>query len=63
MDLDAARQGIQSFRITRYQPGKSGSAELVKGFTEYLADDYSILAYKLVSVKGGYNYDVTWFYK
>ena len=53
----------KSFRITRYQPGKSGSAEAVKGFTEYLADDYSIIAYKLVSVKGGYNYDVTWFYK
>ena len=53
----------KSFRITRYQPGKSGAAEAVKGFTEYLADDYSIIAYKLVSVKGGYNYDVTWFYK
>ena len=53
----------RNFRITRYLPGKSGTAEVVKGFTEYLADDYSIIAYKLVSTKGGYNYDVTWFYK
>jgi predicted acylesterase/phospholipase RssA len=53
----------KSFRITRYQPGRPGSAEAVKGFTEYLADDSSIIAYKLVGVKGGYNYDITWFYK
>ena len=63
MDIDAARQGLQELSHYSLSARKSGSAEAVKGFTEYLADDYSIIAYKLVSVKGGYNYDVTWFYK
>jgi predicted acylesterase/phospholipase RssA len=53
----------RSFRIVRYEKGKPGTAETVKGFTEYLADDSTILAYKLVSAKGGYAYEITWFYK
>ena len=31
--------------------------------TEYLADDYTILAYKLMSCKAGYTYEVIWYYK
>jgi hypothetical protein len=31
--------------------------------TEYLADDFSILAFKLVGLKHGYTYEVTWYYK
>ena len=53
----------QSFRIVRYETGKSGTAEAVKGFTEYLADDSTILAYKMVSAKAGYTYEITWFYR
>ena len=50
----------RSFRIVRYETGKSGTAEVVKGFTEYLADDSTILAYKMVSAKaGGYTYEIT----
>ena len=30
--------------------------------SEYLADDFTILAYKLLNVKGGYTYEVTWVY-
>jgi hypothetical protein len=52
-----------SFRIVRYKTGTPETAETVKGFTEYLAEDSSILAYKLISVKGGYTYEITWFYK
>jgi hypothetical protein len=52
-----------SFRIVRNETGKPNTAEAVKGFTEYMADDSSILAYKLVSVKSGYTHEVTWFYK
>ena len=37
--------------------------EPVKVVTEYLAEDSTILAYKLLSVKAGYTYEVTWFYK
>ena len=52
-----------SFRILRYETGKPRTAEAVKGFTEYLADDSTILAYKMVSEKAGYTYEITWFYR
>jgi len=51
------------FEILRYETGKPGSAEIVKGLTEYLADDSSIIAFKMASVKAGYMFEVTWFYK
>lgn len=53
----------QSFQILRYETGKPASAEVVKGLTEYLADDSSVIAYKMASVKAGYTFEVTWFYK
>jgi predicted acylesterase/phospholipase RssA len=53
----------RSFRIFRYELGKPATIEPVKTFTEYLADDYTILAFKLVAAKGGYAYEVTWYYK
>ncbi len=53
----------RNFRIVRYETGKPGTAEAVKGFTEYLADDSTILAYKMVSAKAGYTYEITWFYR
>jgi predicted acylesterase/phospholipase RssA len=53
----------RSFEILRYETGKPAMAEIVKGYTEYLADDSSIIAYKMSSVKAGYTFEVTWFYK
>jgi predicted acylesterase/phospholipase RssA len=53
----------RSFRIVRYETGKPETAEPVKGFSEYLAEDSTILAFKLMSVKGGYTFEVTWFYR
>jgi predicted acylesterase/phospholipase RssA len=53
----------RSFEILRHETGKPATAEAVKGYTEFLADDSSIIAYKMASVKGGYTYEVTWFYK
>ncbi len=53
----------KGFRILRHETGKQEKMELVKTVTEYLADDSSILAYKLVSVKAGYTYELTWYYK
>jgi predicted acylesterase/phospholipase RssA len=52
-----------SFEILRYQTGKPATAEVVKDITSYLADDSSIIAYKMASVKPGYTFEVTWFYK
>jgi predicted acylesterase/phospholipase RssA len=53
----------RSFRVVRYKTEKPDKVEPVKIVTEYLADDYSILAYKLMSVDVGYTYEVTWYYK
>jgi hypothetical protein len=53
----------RNFEILRHETGKDTTADVVKGFTEYLADDSSIIAYKLASVKAGYTFEVTWFYK
>jgi hypothetical protein len=53
----------RNFEIVRYETGKSTTAEVVKGFTEYLAEDPSIIAFKMASVKAGYTFEVTWFYR
>jgi hypothetical protein len=44
----------KDFRILRYPAGKPEKAEKVKVVTEYLAEDFTILAYKLMSTKAGY---------
>jgi hypothetical protein len=53
----------RSFRVVRYKTEKPDKVEPVKIVTEYLAEDYTILAYKLLSVGAGYTYEVTWYYK
>jgi hypothetical protein len=53
----------RNFEILRHETGKPATAEVVKGFTEFLAEDSSIIAYKMASVKAGYTFEVTWFYK
>jgi hypothetical protein len=53
----------RSWRVIRYKTGKPEQAEAVKVVTEYLADDFTILAYKLLAVDPGYTYEVTWYYK
>jgi predicted acylesterase/phospholipase RssA len=53
----------RSFQILGYETGKPGTAEVVKGLTEYLEDDSSIIAFKMASVKAGHTFEVTWFYK
>jgi hypothetical protein len=53
----------KNFRILRYPTGKPEKAEPVKVVSEYLADDYTILAYKLLSAKAGDTYEVRWYYK
>jgi predicted acylesterase/phospholipase RssA len=53
----------RNFRIIRYKTGKPETAEAVRIVTEYLAEDSTILAYKLLSADPGYTYEVTWYYK
>jgi hypothetical protein len=58
-------QGKQyrSFQVIRYEFGNPDTAENVNLVTEYLADDFSILAFKLLALKGGYTYEITWSYR
>jgi predicted acylesterase/phospholipase RssA len=53
----------RSFRISRYETGKPGTRETVPVVTEYLADDATILAFKLLALKPGSTYEVNWVYK
>jgi predicted acylesterase/phospholipase RssA len=59
--LPQAKQ-YRTFQLIRYQMGKPETSESVKVVTEYLADDSTILAFKLLSLKAGYTYEVTWSY-
>ena len=53
----------RNFHITRHAPGKEDKVDAVRLTTEYLADDYTILAFRLLSLKAGYTYQVSWTYK
>jgi predicted acylesterase/phospholipase RssA len=58
-------QGTQyrTFQLIRYAMGKPGESENVNVVTRYLAEDYTILAFKLLSLEAGYTYEITWFYQ
>jgi hypothetical protein len=53
----------RSFQMIRYESGKPELPEKVNIVTQYLADDYTILAFKLLSLKAGYSYELTWHYR
>jgi hypothetical protein len=53
----------REFRIRRSETDKPEKAETVRPVTEYLADDYTILAFKLLALKPGWTYEVTWVYR
>ena len=58
-------QGKQyrTFQLIRYETGKPETSESVRVVSEYLADDLSILAFKLLSLKAGCTYELSWFYQ
>ena len=53
----------KNHRLLRYEHGKPETAEVFKFATEYLATNYSILAFKLLGLEPGYVYELTWYYK
>jgi len=53
----------RNYRLIRYQTGKPETAESVRVVTEYLSEDYSILAFKLLALKAGYTYEVSSSYR
>jgi predicted acylesterase/phospholipase RssA len=56
-------QEYRNFRIVRHAVGEPQKVEIVKVVTEYLADDLTILAFKLLSLKAGYIYELIWHYR
>jgi predicted acylesterase/phospholipase RssA len=58
-----ARKEYESWRVVRHPQDKPQEIERVKVVTEYLANDNSILAFKLLALKPGYEYEVQWFYR
>lgn len=56
-------QEYQGFRIMRYERANPENVEPVKVVTEYLAEEYSIIAFKLLSLKSGYTYELNWTYR
>jgi predicted acylesterase/phospholipase RssA len=61
--LMPAEKAYRSWRIARYHKETPQNVERVRVVTEYLADDFTILTFKLLSLKAGYVYEVQWFYK
>jgi hypothetical protein len=53
----------KNFQLIRYETGKPETTEKVNITTEYLAKDYTILAFKLLSLKPGFTYELTWYYR
>jgi hypothetical protein len=53
----------RDFRVSRHENGKPDSVEPVRVVTEYLPEDYTILAFKLLALKPGWTYEVSWSYK
>jgi hypothetical protein len=50
-------------RLVRYETGKPETMELFKFASEYLEKNYKILAFKLLALKPGHTYELTWYYK
>ncbi len=53
----------QHFRISRHEADKPEKTEAVRPVTEYVPEDSTILAFKLLSLKAGTTYELSWNYK
>jgi len=60
--LPRGRQ-YRSWQMVHFPTGKPDAAESVKPVTEFLAEDNTILAFKLLAPEPGYTYELTWFYR
>ena len=52
----------RSFQIIEYPTQTPEAVEIVKPVTEFRSNDF-ILAFKLLRIRVGYTYDLTWFYR
>lgn len=52
---------FREYRLIRFKTGKPETADDVKVVSRYLAEDNSILAFKLLALDPGYTYELTWY--
>jgi hypothetical protein len=57
------RRLYRDWWILRQTKGKIGSAKALNPATEFLADNKEIIGFKLLSVKPGYTYELSWNYR
>ncbi|MBQ0820942.1 patatin-like phospholipase family protein [Microvirga sp. HBU67558] len=53
----------RTFQLIRYPTGRLQPVESVTPVTEFRSNDFTILAFRLLALKAGYSYDLTWFYR
>lgn len=51
------------YQIIRHRTGSPEFPENVKVVTQYVSEDRTILAFKLLGLDPGYTYELTWFYR
>jgi predicted acylesterase/phospholipase RssA len=51
------------YQITRHKIGNPEFPENVRVVTQYVSEDRTILAFKLLGLDPGYTYELTWFYR
>jgi hypothetical protein len=61
--LMPAGKQYRQYSMIRYPTSKPDTVEEVKLVTEYLAEDATILAFKILSLQAGYTYELRWLYK
>jgi hypothetical protein len=60
---DATGKEYRDFHISRHETATPEKAETVHLVTKYLAEDSTILAFKLLALKPDWTYEISWVYK
>ena len=53
----------RTFQLIRYPTGRLQPVESVTPVTVFRSNDFTILAFRLLALKAGYSYELTWFYR
>jgi predicted acylesterase/phospholipase RssA len=61
--LMPAGKEYRSFQLVQYPTANPEALKSIKPVTEFLSDDFKILAFKLLGLKAGYTYELTCFYR
>ena len=56
------KRPFRSWRVER-QTKETALVEALQPATEFLSDNYQILAFRMLDVQPKYRYEITWYYK